>query len=228
MKIDLHTHSYYSKDGFSSPYMLLKSALSKGLDGIALTDHNTCAGFKELVEAQKKLNGFIILGQEIKTQFGDIVGLFLKKEISPPFKDPFEVIKKIKEQEGIVIIPHPFDLISGFKKDLNFLKGLIDGIEVINSRSLFENRKKALIFAYENNLSLIGGSDAHYYKCVGEAYTLVEGARNLEEFKKGIIEKKTKAEGKKSSFCCFLKPTLSRLIFFRRKGRKDSLKGTDI
>ena len=66
MKIDLHTHSYYSNDGLSSPEKLIKTALKKELNGIALTDHNTTAGWKVAIEVAKKLNAILILGEEIK------------------------------------------------------------------------------------------------------------------------------------------------------------------
>jgi len=66
MKIDLHCHSYYSDDGISSPEKLIKMALKKGLDGIALTDHDTTKGWKEAAEVAKKLNAVLIWGEEIK------------------------------------------------------------------------------------------------------------------------------------------------------------------
>lgn len=197
MKIDLHCHSYYSHDGLSSLEKLIKSALRKGLDGIALTDHDTIRGWEEAKKVAEKLKAFLILGEEIKTKEGDILGLFLKKEIKG--KTPLEVIKEIKDQGGIVIIPHPFHFLKGFKGNLESYKDLIDGIEVFNSRALFGNDKKALEFAKKNNLAQVAGSDAHYHKSVGDAFTIAQGAKNLEDFKKAIKERKTKPYGKKTS-----------------------------
>jgi len=210
MKIDLHCHSYYSTDGISSPKKLLETALKKGLDGIALTDHNTIAGWKEAIEIARELNGVLILGEEIKSREGDILGLFLKKEIKS--RVPIEIIKEIKEQGGIAIISHPFHFHEKFKGDLEQYKNLVDGIEVFNSRGLFLSvNKKALEFAKKYNLAIVAGSDAHYYKNVGDAYTIGENIKNLEEFKEAILKKKIKIEGKRSPLFYLIIPTLARL-----------------
>lgn len=198
MKIDLHCHSYYSKDGFSSPEKLIKTALKKGLDGIALTDHNTTAGWKEAIEAAKKLKAVLVLGEEIKTNEGDLLGLFLKKEVKE--KNLSKAIKEIKDQGGIAIIPHPFQIWKGFRENLEKYKEIIDGVEVFNTRfSFLLFDKRALDFAKKYNLAMTAGSDAHYFREAGGAYTMAKEAKNLEEFKKAILEKKTKIEGKKSS-----------------------------
>ncbi len=221
MKIDLHCHSYYSKDGFSSPEKLIKTALQKGLDGIALTDHDTTAGWKDAIEAAKKLNIILILGEEIKSKrngkvIGDILGLFLKEKIKA--REPFEVIKEIKSQGGIAIIPHPFHFPKNFKDDLEKYKNLIDGIEVFNSRMpLSFGDKKSFEFAKKYNLAMVGGSDAHWHKNVGKGFTIAENAENLEEFKQTILERKTKGEGKKSSLISLLFPPLARLGFKERR-----------
>lgn len=214
MKIDLHTHSYYSKDGSSSPEKLIKMALKKGLDGIALTDHDTIAGWKEATIAAKKLNAVLILGEEIKTKrngkiVGDILGLFLKEEIKS--KEPFQVIKEIHSQNGIAIIAHPFHFLENFKDDLKKYKDLIDGIEVFNARQPFSFLdKKAFEFAKKYNLAMTAGSDAHFWREAGDAYTIVQDAKSLEEFKKAIFEKRTKTKGKKSPLYYLIFPTLAK------------------
>jgi len=210
MKIDLHCHSYYSKDGICSPEKLIKTALKKGLDGIALTDHDTIAGWKEAIEAAKKLNAVLILGQEQKTKEGDILGLFLKEEVKS--REVFQVIKEIKTQGGLSILPHPFHFRENFKGDLEKIKDLIDGIEVFNARLPFLSPdRKAANFAKKYNLAMLAGSDAHFYKAVGDAYTISENVKNLEEFKKAILERKTKIEGKKSSPFYLIFPTLAKI-----------------
>lgn len=139
MKIDLHCHSYYSRDGVSSPEKLIKAAQKRGLDGIALTDHDTTKGWTAAKLAAKKLNAVLILGEEIKIRkqektVGEILGYFLKEEINPKGKSVEEVIKEIKEQGGIAIIAHPYHWRKPFK-ELEKYKNLADGIEVFNSRS---------------------------------------------------------------------------------------------
>ena len=210
MKIDLHCHSYYSNDGISSPERLIRTALQKGLDGIAITDHNTIAGWKEAIEAAKKLDAVLILGEELKTKEGDILGLFLKRGIKA--KTFLGAIKEIKNQGGIAVIPHPFHFISKFKGNLENYKNLIDGIEVFNARGFFGGDRKAFKFAKKNDLAETAGSDAHYHKCVGDAFTIVEKAKNLEDFKKGILERKTKIQGKKTFFFYLIYPFLARIL----------------
>jgi len=222
MKIDLHCHSYYSYDGISSPEKLIKSALKKGLDGIAITDHDTITGWKEALLAAKKLNAFLILGEEVKTKEGDILGLFLKEEIKT--KTPLEAIKEIKNQGGIAMVPHPFHFLKKFKGNLETYKNLIDGIEVFNSRALFGNDKKALEFVKRNNLAQLAGSDAHYHKCVGDAFTIVERAENLENLKKGILERKTKIEGKRTFFFYLIYPKAERILWKALKLVKTAIK----
>lgn len=212
MKIDLHTHSYYSYDGLCSPRKMLKAAQAKGLDGIAITDHETSKGWDDARTAAAELNMLIVLGEEIKTKQGDILGLFLKQEIKGKGEDAAKVIREIKAQGGIAIIPHPFHPPEQFKADLRGYKDLIDGIEVFNARLPFRGPdKKALACAKENDLGMTAGSDAHYYAGVGYAYTIVEGASSLEEFKQGILQKQTKTEGRKAPLGYLIAPMLGKI-----------------
>lgn len=221
MKIDLHCHSYYSKDGISSPEKLIKTALKKGLDGIALTDHNTTKGWQTAIEAAKKLNAVLILGEEIKIKrqektVGEILGYFLKQEINPKGKRIEEIIQEIKKQGGIAIIAHPYHWKKPFK-DLKKYKDLADGIEVFNARSQSKRgNQKALDFAQKNNLPMTAGSDAHSCFEVGNAYIEAD-AKNLEELKELILQKKVKIFGKQSPIFVQIFATTGKLIHFFRQ-----------
>jgi len=216
MKIDLHCHSYYSNDGICSPEKLIKSALKKGLNGIALTDHNTAAGWQEAIEAAEKLKAILILGQEIKIKkegktVGEILGYFLKKEINPKEKSVEEVIDEIKKQGGIAIIAHPYCWRKPFK-ELEKYKYLADGIEVFNARNQSKKgNQKSFNFAQKNNLSITAGSDAHSCFEVGNAY-IEAGAKNSQEFKELLLQKKIKIIGKQSPIFVYVFPTLGRLL----------------
>ncbi len=216
MKIDLHCHSYYSNDGISSPEKLIKSALKKGLDGIALTDHNTTKGWKEAIKVAKKLKAFLILGEEIKIKkgkktIGEILGYFLKKEINPEGKNVEEIVKEIKKQGGIAIVAHPFSWKKPFE-NLEKYKNLVDGIEVFNSRSHTKRaNKKAFEFAQKHNLIMTAGSDAHSCFEVGTAFIEAE-AKNLEELKQAILERKIKIFGKQSPLFFHSFATLGKII----------------
>ncbi len=207
MKADLHCHSQYSYDSIAKIEEIIKEAETKGLDAVAITDHDNARAWKEI----KKTDFPIILGEEIKTNKGDVLGLFLKQEINGRQKNPRWVMEEIKKQEGIVIIPHPFHFLEGFQDNLENYLDLIDGLEVLNGRlpfSFFD--KKAYNFAQKHNLAMIGGTDAHCSKAIGDVYTESE-AKTLEELKQTIKDKKTKARGKKSNIIYALCPFLAKI-----------------
>jgi predicted metal-dependent phosphoesterase TrpH len=223
MKIDLHCHSYYSNDGISSPESLIKTALKKGLDGIAITDHNTTKGWKEAAEAAKKLNAVLVLGEEIKIKeeektVGEILGYFLKEEINPRGKSVEEVISEIKKQGGIAIIAHPYHWRKPFK-ELEKYKNLVDGIEVFNARSQTKKgNQKSFDFAQKNNLAMTAGSDAHHCSEVGDAYIKAD-VKNLEELKEAILQKKVKIFGRQSPIFVQIFATIGKIfhLFWKPK-----------
>ncbi|MEM5810064.1 MAG: PHP-associated domain-containing protein [Candidatus Aenigmatarchaeota archaeon] len=223
MKIDLHCHSYYSDDGLSSPRDLIKEALKKGLDGIALTDHETTKGWEEAKKAAKELGAFLILGEEIKVEknrkkVGDILAFFIKEKIKS--REIFLAIKEIKDQGGLVFVAHPFHFREKFRDNLEEYLGLIDGIEVFNGRSFTNGaNEKALFFAKKYNLPMIGGSDAHFKGAVGSVFTEAE-AKNLEEFKRAILERKTEIARKTSSFIYLFAPFLGKIKHLPSKIKK--------
>jgi predicted metal-dependent phosphoesterase TrpH len=161
----------------------------------------------------RELNFPIILGDEINSKQGDIIGLFLKEKIQGKKKEARFVMEEIKKQGGIVIVPHPFHGPLSFKEDLTNYLDLIDGIEVINGRRPFkEPDKRAFDFAKKYNLAMTGGTDAHCAQAVGDAYTECD-ANNLEEFKQAILNKKTRGSGRKSNLIYVLAPSLAKLGF---------------
>lgn len=217
MKLDLHCHSYYSNDGISSPEKIIKQALTRGLDGVAITDHETSAGWIEALEIGRKLGAQIVLGEEIKTKQGDVLALFIQKRIDGKGKDARMIMQEIKKQDGLVIIPHPYHTPERFKANLKDYLDLIDGIEVLNARlPLKTPDKTALEFAKSHNLTITAGSDAHFYKGVGKAYTECD-AETLEEFKAMLQNKKSATGGNKASLFYLIFPTLKRLKIINPK-----------
>lgn len=173
MKLDLHVHTKYSKDCMLKPEELLKAARIKGLDGIAVADHNTIRGgveVKKLVKDDFK----VIVCSEVKTDRGEVIGYLLNEEVNSRRFE--EVVEDIRAQGGIVCIPHPFDFFrfntfTPNKKDLKF----IDCIEVFNSRCRFAKfNEKAGNFARENGLAITAGSDAHTHAEVGLAGVITD------------------------------------------------------
>lgn len=169
MKYDLHIHSKYSYDSFLRPEIILKMAKRKGLDGIAITDHNTIKGgvraWKINNDAQKKMD--VIVGSEIKTEYGDIIGLFLNEEITS--QRFLEVVDEIKSQDGAIVLAHPF------RHQIEFPKMLfryIDAIEGFNARSSKSQNEIAKKLAKEQKKKLTGGSDAHSIFEIGRGYAI--------------------------------------------------------
>ncbi|MDD3170388.1 MAG: PHP domain-containing protein [Candidatus Paceibacterota bacterium] len=212
MKIDLHCHTKYSYDGSSELKDIIAEAKRKGLDAIAVADHDNARVWAEAKESDFP----VILGEEIKTSKGDVIGLFLKEEIKGHGKDPRWVMEEIKKQDGVVVVPHPFHDTERFKDDLEKYLDLIDALEVFNGRRPFSSPdEKAYDFALKHNLAMIGGTDAHYFRPVGDVYTECE-AKTIEEFKQMILERKTEVKGKKSKiiyvFCPMIE-VIKRFLF---------------
>lgn len=186
MKIDLHIHSRYSSDGSLSPEDIIKIALKKGLDGVAVTDHGTVQGG---LEAKKhETDDFIVIaGAEVKTDRGEVIGLFLSKEIqSLKFRD---VVIEIKAQGGLVVVPHPFDSMrrSAFHitdEEASF----VDAIEGFNARSILQTyNRQAVAFAGKHNLPAVAGSDAHHANEIGLAGIITSSKDIKDAIRKGDI-----------------------------------------
>ena len=198
MKLDLHLHTMHSGDAINSPEWIMRMARRRGLDGVAVTDHNTASGWKGMQEAAKKHGMALILGEEIKVtqngrKAGEIIGLFLSEEIKRG--DAWDVIDRIRQQDGIVVVVHPFDRIKGFT-NLESFQGKIDAIEAFNARLPSEViNEVAQRFAERTGVGMTGGSDAHVPWEVGLACTTAE-VSDLEEFRKALKNRETGFSGR--------------------------------
>lgn len=219
MKCDLHCHTSFSYDTTASPKEMIDAALKKGINCLAITDHNEIKGALEAVEYAKGKPILIIPGIEVKTKEGDILGLNVKA-IIPKGLSVKETIKKIKEAGGMAILPHPFGWLCSFKGNLEDIvtefeeaiasshasakASAIDGVEVLNASLFGEENKKALDFAKKYNLPFTVGSDAHFPNFVGRCYLEIPGENlSVEEILKAIKNKNVRIGGSKSG--CFEK-----------------------
>ena len=186
IKADLHIHTQYSPDSNNSLDDIIKRCLKIGVNCISVCDHGTAEGALKL----KSIAPFkIIVSEEILTPYGEIMGMFLKETI-PSNISADEAIKRIREQDGIVCIPHPFDKFrsSAFQgNDLEIIKDNIDIIEVLNARTLpFQNRKQGLEFAKKYKIRQGAGSDAHTISEIGTAYVEISDFEGKDEFLKAL------------------------------------------
>lgn len=174
IRLDPHIHSSYSEDSIFSPEKIVKTAYLRGLNAIAITDHNTIKGGVKAKSIKQDIV-MVIVGSEIKTDFGDIIGLFLNEEIKSRKLE--EVIDEITTQEGIIILPHLYRKRILSKKLLRN----VDIIEGINGRCSEELNIKAQKSAKELKMPLIAGSDAHFSFELGKIWNVVTDVSNHDE-----------------------------------------------
>lgn len=187
-KLDLHVHSFHSKDSIIDTEKVIAVAMKKGLSGIAITDHNTIKGGLEI--AKNCVKDFsVIIGSEIATNQGDIIGLFLNEEIKS--HNSYDVVDEIKDQGGLVVLPHPYRISNDI--DLN-LASKVDAIEIFNARSNNQTNDKAETLAKEHNSPMVAGSDAHFYREIGVVRTVFSDISSEEIIKKQILNNKVNIE----------------------------------
>lgn len=172
VKVDLHVHSFDSADCNIKPKDIEKVLSEKKLDIMAVTDHNI---IRTAFSLQEQWGDRIIVGEEIMTQEGEVIGLFLKKEIKKGF-DIIKTVDMIKEQNGIVLIPHPFDLLrSGVGDSVQKVIKFVDIIEVFNGRTVVDKfNNKALEFSIKNKIFGVSCSDAHVVGEIGRNYVEIK------------------------------------------------------
>lgn len=183
-KFDLHIHSKYSFDSFMDIEKIIKVAKKRGIDGIAIADHNTIKGGREVLKIGKNQDFITICGSETATDMGDIVGLFVTEEINT--RNALEVVDEIKSQGGLSILPHPY---KRAEKIADELLRKVDGVEGLNARTITSKNEMAKEIAAKYNLPMTAGSDAHFYFEVGRGLCISKkGISTQEELRKFILK----------------------------------------
>ena len=181
--IDLHVHTRYSPCARIRPQDIETIAARRGLGAVAITDHNTIRGALEVAGAARALK--VIVGEEIATSQGELIGYFLKEEIAPQ-RSPRETIAEIRRQGGVVSIPHPFDRLRSSRLSPAALADVIemvDLIEVFNARDILRLKDEQLLTrAFRCGVIPIVSSDAHLAFEIGRSYMLVEDFATPGEF----------------------------------------------
>jgi predicted metal-dependent phosphoesterase TrpH/glycosyltransferase involved in cell wall biosynthesis len=182
---DLHLHTSWSHDCAIEPAELIEHALEQGLGAIAVTDHNVFGGALETAELARGTQLTVILGEEIKTDGqGEVIGLFLSEEI-PRGMSFTDTIAAIRDQGGLVYLPHPFDRLHAIPDAATLRRhlGEIDVFEVYNARLLFEAyNDEALRYARKYNLTMGAGSDAHVLQGVATGGLRMRAFADRDEF----------------------------------------------
>lgn len=198
MKFDLHLHTKYSFDCTSRPEKIMKIAKKRGMDGIAVTDHENIRGWSHMIKVAKNFDLMLVLGEELRIRDNngsyEILGLFLNDRIKT--RDIDEIVDQIKEQGGIACLPHPFDPFKARFNNRDYLAKKIDAVEVFNARCpLPIFNEKALTFAKRHKLGMTAGSDAHTEQEVGRAYVEAD-VNDLDDLKQAILRGEIKVIGK--------------------------------
>lgn len=211
---DLHTHTFYSRDCLVSPERFLEACHRKGLDRVAVTDHNTIAGALRLKEMDPER---IIVGQEIRTPHGELIAYFLTEPV-PPDLPPREAIAAVRAQGGVVGISHPLDRARREAMRLAWAETLleeVDFLEGFNARCLFAaDNQAAQALARARNLPVTAGSDAHSLWELGRAVTRMPPFDSPASFLEAL--RSARIEGRPSPAWVHTLSTLAKLL--RRTG----------
>jgi len=190
---DLHVHSHHSEDSFLVPSAIIKVALRKGVNCLAVTDHNTIRGGLELVREAKGLRDFIAIpGIEVQTDMGDVILLFVNEEVKTKSFD--ELLDFAKSVDAITVLAHPC------RKHVRVeeLAKRVQAIEVLNARSSRSANSKAREMALRLGKAICAGSDAHAAFEVGRAVTIMEGSSE-EDVREALVKGSTRVFGSESS-----------------------------
>lgn len=198
MNAEFHIHTRYSHDSILNSFFVLLMCKLKKINLLAITDHNEIIGAQKYKEKLSKHNIEVIVGEEIFTTEGEIIGLYLSHKIEPNLT-PKETIDLIKKQGGYVYIPHPYDE-KRYKTVLKYdeiirNKENIDFIEVHNGRNIdesFSKRQNEISNELEETVKIIG-SDAHTFYELGRNFGTIDytGKESLKNaVKEGMFKKK--------------------------------------
>lgn len=171
VRVDLHSHTMWSGDATTTPDELAEAIEAAGIDVLCITDHNTIAG---AVALRDQLPCRVVVGEELRTGVGEIIGLFLTEPLARGLRLD-EAVHRIHGQGGLVYVPHPFDPTRHCLREAELhglaSEGQIDAVEVLNAKtSLRSLNDRARAFADEHDLAHGAGSDAHVPDALGAAY----------------------------------------------------------
>jgi hypothetical protein len=175
IRVDLHSHTRYSFDSSMPPEVLVDRCVRRGIGALAVTEHNNIDG---ALAVQQIAPFKVIIAEEIKTNQGEIIGLFLKQPI-PRGLTPEETVARIKSQGGLAAIPHPFDRFrSGSAIKRRALESVADDIDIMEAfncrTTLLRDSERAEAFGREHGMALGVGSDSHTPFEIGGGYVEME------------------------------------------------------
>ena len=214
LSCDLHIHTNYSRDGESDIQTILNIAQERGLNAIAITDHDEVLGAQEAVHMARTLTPdlLIIPGIEVSTKEGHLIVLGINEVIETDLSAQ-TTIKYAHEMNGLVIAPHPFHRYRhgiGRRNPQILLE--VDAIEVFNSRYIIgaigSENNRAHRFAEKYHIPKVAGSDAHQARHIGYGTTLIDAEKNISSVLAAIRGGKTQIDGKKTPLSTYARQSM--------------------
>jgi predicted metal-dependent phosphoesterase TrpH len=208
LKVEFHCHTDASRDSLTQVEALVKTARQNGVDRLVVTDHNNIRGALRAKALDPEL---VIVGEELLTTRGELLVAFVQEEL-PRGLDPFEAIRRLREQGAFISVSHPFDLRRhGWPlPDLLAIAPLVDAIEVFNARCQWAGlNDQAAAFAQTHNLPGTAGSDAHTLREVGRATLSVPAFQSAADLR--AVIRQGRVEARLSSPFIHLTSTYARI-----------------
>jgi len=219
IRLILHIHTNFSHDSYITPTEIISQCKEHNIKYIGLTDHCSAKGALKYKGQIEKQGIKVIVGEELKTQSGEIIGLFLSKHIDCKDNDK-ELIKldkaiaEIRKQNALVLAPHPFDVtrLGIGRENLEKFRDKIDAYEIFNARTKINYfNKKAKQYVKENDLIPFIGSDAHIAREIPNAIIEMEDFKSKEEFLQNLMHTDTKFYKKRLKLIDIIRPTMNKI-----------------
>ncbi|HEY7524606.1 MAG TPA: PHP-associated domain-containing protein [Candidatus Limnocylindrales bacterium] len=218
--VDLHCHTSASFDSLASPRSVVAAAAARGLTHLAITDHDRIDGALEAA-AHAPAGLTVIVGEEIRTLDGDLIGLFLERAVAPG-RSAEATIADIRAQGGLVGIPHPFDRFRGSILNDPARATLVAGadwIETWNARLIGRGNQRAAELATELGRPGVAVSDAHTTIEIGVAYTVLGGRPDTPEQLLAALADARVVPGRASYLARLMAPVAKTVQRARGRGR---------
>lgn len=187
----MHTHSKYSPDCNMDFKIMAKYGKKRGLDGMAITDHNSMDGVIQAKRIFEDYGLVLVPGVELRHKDCDFLIYFVEDERLLTFNNIHELIDFVHSNGGIIALAHPYR--PGYLLPLSQILERIDAIEVFNSRSKEHENLKAKELKIKYGKGAVAGSDAHTYDYIGLGTVISEG-NSLEDLRENILKDMVKIE----------------------------------
>lgn len=197
MKLDLHIHTSYSRDGTAIPKEVVTQCKKIGLDGLAIADHNAIEGSLEAAPLARENKLIFVRALEVSAKEGHVLAYGVK-ELIPRGLTVSETIERIQSAGGIAVAAHPRRFPSGIGIDLA-ATSRFDAIEVLNGNNSRRSNGAARRIAEKLHSAVTGGSDAHDLASIGKSFTVVHGVSTEDDVLEAIRKKTSSVGGRSRS-----------------------------